>query len=83
MAMVGVDTDMETGSSDDGLPPEVDGAQIDALDAVLDGVERSLGRIDAGRYGRCDECGSLIDDAQLLGDPTASRCAACPPPASD
>jgi RNA polymerase-binding transcription factor DksA len=72
---------MGTDSSDVDLPPEAAAEQIDALGAALDGVERSLGRIDAGRYGQCDECGSSIDDALLLGDPTASLCAACPPPA--
>ncbi len=58
-------------------------ADVDAIDARLDEVEASLARIDAGTYGRCEACGTLIDDAVLAGDPTAIRCDTCPPPAAD
>jgi len=58
-------------------------AHVEAIDARLDEVEASLARIDAGSYGRCEECGALIDDAVLAGRPTATRCGTCPPPEPD
>jgi RNA polymerase-binding transcription factor DksA len=62
---------------------EVTQEDIDAIDSVLDAVEQSLTRIDAGQYGRCEECGGLIDDTLLAEDPTGRRCQTCPPPALD
>ena len=56
---------------------------IDAIDSVLDAVEQSLTRIDAGTYGQCEECGGVIDDVVLAADPIARRCRSCPPPALD
>jgi RNA polymerase-binding transcription factor DksA len=54
-------------------------ADIDEFDARLDGVEAALERIDAGTYGRCEGCGTLIDDTTLAADPTAHRCGTCAP----
>jgi RNA polymerase-binding transcription factor DksA len=53
-------------------------ADIDAVDALLNEVEQSLSRLDAGTYGRCEECGEPIDDARLAELPTARTCGACP-----
>jgi RNA polymerase-binding transcription factor DksA len=53
-------------------------ADIDAVDALLNDVEQSLSRLDAGTYGRCEECGEPIDDARLAELPTARTCGACP-----
>ncbi|MGO9027589.1 MAG: TraR/DksA family transcriptional regulator [Acidimicrobiales bacterium] len=74
--------DPTDGPSDDGSD-RIARADIDAIDAVLDEVEQSLARIDAGRYGRCEECGDVIDDAALAERPTARRCDTCLPPAAD
>ena len=66
----------------DGPSEDAIQADVDAIDARLDEVEASLARIDAGNYGRCEECGALIDDAVLADRPTARRCDTCPPPAA-
>ena len=63
-----------------GPTPETEGPTVEDIDAVdvrLDDVERTLTRIDAGSYGRCEACGTLIDDAELATDPTAVRCGSC------
>lgn len=46
-----------------------------AATQVLDRVDRALGQLADGSYGRCSECGDLIDDALLEADPAAQRCA--------
>lgn len=48
---------------------------LDAAAQVLDGVDRALGELADGSYGRCSECGAVIADAILEIDPTAQRCA--------
>jgi RNA polymerase-binding transcription factor DksA len=50
---------------------------VDAVDELLDEVERSLGRLDDGTYGRCDECGSVIDDTRLAESPIVRTCGSC------
>jgi RNA polymerase-binding transcription factor DksA len=70
--------DQGGGVTDD---PVTDGgvtdADIDAVDVLLNEVEQSLARLDAGTYGRCEECGEPIDDARLAEFPTARRCGTC------
>jgi DnaK suppressor protein len=43
----------------------------------IDAIEAALGRLDAGRYGLCADCGEPIPRARLLAQPAALRCAAC------
>ena len=40
-------------------------------------VERALGRLDAGTYGRCEECGNAIPKARLQAFPRATLCVTC------
>jgi RNA polymerase-binding protein DksA len=40
-------------------------------------VERALGRLDAGTYGRCEECGQPIPKARLQAFPRATLCVTC------
>jgi RNA polymerase-binding protein DksA len=40
-------------------------------------VERALGRLDAGTYGRCEECGDAIPKARLQAFPRATLCVTC------
>jgi RNA polymerase-binding transcription factor DksA len=79
------DTQVEPGAVtlDEGTEAEVTeggvtDADIDAVDALLNEVEQSLARLDAGTYGNCEECGEPIDDARLAELPTARRCGSCP-----
>lgn len=52
--------------------PSID---LDDVADDLDRVDRILGRIAAGRHGRCVTCSVAIDDATLDGDPLAETCA--------
>jgi RNA polymerase-binding transcription factor DksA len=40
-------------------------------------VDAALGRVSAGRYGRCERCGQLIASARLDARPTARLCITC------
>ena len=40
-------------------------------------VERALARLDAGTYGRCENCGAVIPKARLQAFPRATLCVAC------
>ncbi len=40
----------------------------------LDDVESALLRMDAGEYGRCEECGDLINPERLEARPAAIYC---------
>jgi RNA polymerase-binding transcription factor DksA len=76
-AVVTLASDEESPSSEG----SIDAIDIEAVDRVLDEVERALSRLDDGTYGRCETCGSPIDDARLADAPTTVTCSACEPPA--
>ncbi len=40
-------------------------------------VERALARLDAGTYGRCENCGDPIPKARLQAFPRATLCVTC------
>jgi len=40
-------------------------------------VERALGRLDAGTYGRCENCGNPIPKARLQAFPRVTLCVTC------
>ncbi len=40
-------------------------------------VTEALGRLDAGTYGRCVDCGKSVPDGRLEAKPEAARCVAC------
>jgi RNA polymerase-binding transcription factor DksA len=48
-----------------------------SLQETLDEVEAALGKIDAGTYGTCDNCGKAIAPARLEAKPAASMCIDC------
>ena len=56
---------------------EASESSVDAVDLLLDEVERALMALDDGTYGTCAECGQPIDDAVLTERPTVSTCGAC------
>jgi RNA polymerase-binding transcription factor DksA len=54
------------------------GAQTQRLPPdELDRIEQALRRLDAGRYGDCQDCGRPIAWQRLQVQPAAPRCAAC------
>lgn len=50
-------------------------ANLDCKELEL--VEEALGRLQAGTYGTCEECGRLIAQLRLEAVPWAVRCRAC------
>lgn len=53
-----------------------DAETAERIAAELGAVDEALGRIEAGRYGVCTECGDRLDDDVLAADPTVKTCAA-------
>lgn len=55
--------------------------QLAALRAVaqqhLDEIDAALGRLDAGSYGSCLQCGQPISDERLAALPAAPLCVTC------
>ena len=52
-------------------------AEARHLLAELADVEGALGRVTAGSYGECVDCGEAIAAARLNAYPAATRCVAC------
>jgi len=52
-------------------------ASLEVLRAQLERVREALGRLDAGTYGRCVECGRELPDERLEARPEAERCVDC------
>ena len=40
-------------------------------------IEAALRRIEEGRYGICDRCGTAIGAQVLLGNPASTECSTC------
>jgi len=78
---VPVDTiDGAPGEEVDGVTPDEEDlhrSAVDAVDGLLDEVERALTRLDDGTYGRCETCGSPIDDERLAELPIVRTCGSC------
>lgn len=56
---------------------ELEQAERERDEIELAAVRAALGRIDAGHYGLCSDCGQSIDTARLRAQPAAQRCAIC------
>lgn len=67
--MSNVEPDPESG-------PSVD---LTAIESDLIAVEAALARIESGDYGRCVDCGTVIDDALLADNPLVAHCGAHSP----
>jgi DnaK suppressor protein len=52
-------------------------ALVASLRETLDEVERAIGKLDEGTYGRCEECGRQIDPLRLDAKPAARYCIDC------
>ena len=49
-------------------------AELTRSAAILDEVDRALGRLSDDTYGMCEACGVPIRDADLSADPTRRMC---------
>lgn len=47
------------------------------LQIILDEIDHALRKLDAGTYGRCDECGNDIPYERLEVRPQATLCVQC------
>ena len=52
-------------------------AVVDIRRRQLTQLEEALVKLEAGRYGRCEDCGKKIDDARLRATPYAPCCMHC------
>lgn len=60
-----------------GYQEHVEVALIQMKGETLQRVREALGRLDAGEYGDCAECGGEIAEQRLRALPFAVRCRAC------
>jgi len=67
-------------AASDGGEEEAHRSAADSVDELLDEVELALARLDDGTYGRCESCGSPIDDARLAASPIERTCGHCGSP---
>jgi RNA polymerase-binding transcription factor DksA len=67
MVASGVAEDVEAGV-------DVDQSRLDAIEQELADTERALARLDEGSYGRCEVCGAVIEDAELIERPATRFC---------
>ena len=68
--------DTEEQSLDD-FVHEVDFALMQMKSETLARIDDALHRLEAGRYGSCDECGEDINSARLRALPFADLCRDC------
>lgn len=47
------------------------------LSDLLSKTKHALGRINSGKYGKCERCGKPIDAKRLEAMPTATLCISC------
>ena len=76
-ASAGTDTSGDVDVDGAGAEEDLHRSAVDAVDALLDEVELALARLDDGTYGRCEECGSPIDDDRLAELPIVRTCGRC------
>ena len=54
---------------------------LDRLDgrakAEIEEIDRALVKLEAGQYGRCEQCGKDIPQSRLEAVPAAAMCMAC------
>ncbi|MCC6610496.1 MAG: TraR/DksA C4-type zinc finger protein [Burkholderiales bacterium] len=75
-ALAGPVTDTGDAASAD-LLSDLDMAEVTRDLGEFRGIEAALGRLAAGTYGACVDCGRDIDIERLRVQPTALRCIDC------
>jgi RNA polymerase-binding transcription factor DksA len=61
-------------AASDAFEREKEFSILEQVEAELIAVDRALGRLDDGTYGRCDACGESIADERLATVPAARFC---------
>jgi DnaK suppressor protein len=67
----------ETEHAEADYQEHIEVALIQMKGETLQRVREALGRLDAGEYGYCGECGGEIAERRLRALPFAVRCTAC------
>jgi RNA polymerase-binding transcription factor DksA len=73
------DPGLDTRSADPGAAlsdSDREEAVIEAMERQRTQVEAALGRVEAGTYGRCIDCGEELPPERLEARPEAARCVA-------
>lgn len=52
-------------------------AMKENLGSALDNTRKALAKINVGKYGKCENCGKMIEDKRLEAFPTATLCISC------
>lgn len=47
------------------------------LKSLLKKIQKSLSNLKKGKYGKCENCGKMIEPARLDAMPTATLCVSC------
>ncbi|MHB1713243.1 MAG: hypothetical protein ACYCV7_17955, partial [Acidimicrobiales bacterium] len=55
--------------------PTVDVALLEEAEAVLEGLDIALRRLEDGSYGTCEVCTDPLDPEELRARPLTRRCA--------
>ncbi len=56
---------------------EKDLSVLNTLQASMEDIDKALAKLDAGTYGRCDNCGRPIGEKRLEARPSAIYCIDC------
>jgi DnaK suppressor protein len=56
------------------------GALLERAQQRVHELDDALERVDAGAYGRCEQCGAAIPSERLAAVPTARTCVGCASP---
>jgi DnaK suppressor protein len=70
---IGMESDLAD-QADVVMSRESNTAILADLEARYDTIVSALKRIEKGVYGKCEVCGSKIEDARLEADPSATTC---------
>lgn len=75
-----IPTDLDSDSADENeIADEVEefgnnSAILEKLEPQLANVEKALGKIEEGSYGKCDVCEEEIDEDRLDANPASTTC---------
>lgn len=61
----------------DAVARDVGIAEVERDATELEAIDSALDRLDRGTYGRCLDCGTVIEPARLAASPEAARCTPC------
>mgnify|MGYP006283647521 CR=1 FL=1 len=75
---LGIDRDsFDEGFADSGQVMAERGEVVQTLRETEADVAAAIAKLEAGDFGRCEECGEVIGEARLEAVPWARRCIGC------